>query len=193
MHSLRGAEGLPFLDDFARLRMEVFREYPYLYEGDISDERAYLGAYLSSDFGRVFALFDGDTLAGMLTCGPMSAEPGYLKDAFEKSGLNAGESFYLGDMVLRKAYRGRGLFPRFFEAAKKQAIEGNFKTLSLMCLVNSKDDFGRPENFRDVVGLCEKIGFSKLAGAELVLDWPSVALGGAQKMHTLQLFAMNLR
>jgi hypothetical protein len=30
---LAGAEVAPYLDDLARMRIEVFREYPYLYDG----------------------------------------------------------------------------------------------------------------------------------------------------------------
>ena len=41
----RGPEITPWLDDVARLRLAVFRDWPYLYEGDADYERDYLGAY----------------------------------------------------------------------------------------------------------------------------------------------------
>ena len=37
-----GAQVAPFLEDVARLRIEVFRAYPYLYEGTMDDEHEYL-------------------------------------------------------------------------------------------------------------------------------------------------------
>lgn len=36
------------LDDVARLRIEVFRAFPYLYDGDAAYERAYLQTYRDS-------------------------------------------------------------------------------------------------------------------------------------------------
>lgn len=44
----RGPEITPWLDDVARLRVAVFRDWPYLYEGDAEYERDYLGAYARS-------------------------------------------------------------------------------------------------------------------------------------------------
>ena len=35
-----------YLDDVARLRMEVFREFPYLYDGTLEYERNYLKKYV---------------------------------------------------------------------------------------------------------------------------------------------------
>ena len=35
------------LDDLARLRIAVFRDWPYLYDGDVDYERDYLTAYQS--------------------------------------------------------------------------------------------------------------------------------------------------
>ena len=39
----------PWLDELAKLRIEVFRDFPYLYEGDLAYERRYLDRYAQSD------------------------------------------------------------------------------------------------------------------------------------------------
>ncbi|HBF93820.1 MAG TPA: GNAT family N-acetyltransferase, partial [Marinobacter adhaerens] len=36
---LSGDQIKPYLDDLARLRIEVFRHFPYLYDGDMDYER----------------------------------------------------------------------------------------------------------------------------------------------------------
>ncbi|HEX2082701.1 MAG TPA: GNAT family N-acetyltransferase, partial [Xanthomonadaceae bacterium] len=57
-HTIRrfaGAAVRPHLDAVARLRMAVFRDWPYLYEGDMDYERDYLSAYARSP-GSVFVL-----------------------------------------------------------------------------------------------------------------------------------------
>ena len=39
--SFSGADARPFLDDVARLRIAVFRDFPYLYDGDPDYERGF--------------------------------------------------------------------------------------------------------------------------------------------------------
>ena len=39
----------PWLDALAELRIAVFRDYPYLYDGDLNYERRYLDRYAQSD------------------------------------------------------------------------------------------------------------------------------------------------
>lgn len=192
IESLSGAESKKYFEDFARLRIEIFREYPYLYEGTVENERNYIENYLSNPQSRIFVLFDGDKICGMLTTVPMSGEYQDIIASFEKTGLKSSESFYLGDMILQKEYRNRKLFPIFFNAALEHAKCKGFKTLSLMCIVCKDADWGRPAEFRDVVRLCEKIGFTKIDGGVIELKWASLAKGGEQKTHTLQLYQMQL-
>ena len=45
LECLSGAALLPHLDAVAALRIAVFRDWPYLYDGDAAYEREYLDAY----------------------------------------------------------------------------------------------------------------------------------------------------
>ena len=44
-----GAEIGAFIESLGRYRIEIFREFPYLYDGDMDYERHYLSRYLQSD------------------------------------------------------------------------------------------------------------------------------------------------
>ena len=55
------------LDDVARLRIEVFRAYPYLYDGDFAYERRYLEPYRANREAVVVGAFDGARLVGAAT------------------------------------------------------------------------------------------------------------------------------
>ncbi len=50
------------IDDIARLRIAVFREWPYLYDGDLDYERQYLGRYAQSPGSVCVAAYDGDRI-----------------------------------------------------------------------------------------------------------------------------------
>ena len=59
------------LEDVARLRIRVFRDFPYLYDGDADYERDYLRAYQSPG-AVVVAAMDGDRVVGAATGAPMA-------------------------------------------------------------------------------------------------------------------------
>ena len=60
------------IDDVARLRIAVFRDWPYLYDGSLDYERRYLRPYLDSPGAVVVGAFDGETLVGAATGTPMA-------------------------------------------------------------------------------------------------------------------------
>ncbi|HZP92062.1 MAG TPA: hypothetical protein VFB20_04175, partial [Burkholderiales bacterium] len=49
-----------YVDDLARLRIEVFREFPYLYDGSLDYERKYLKTYIGVPDSVIVLAFDGD-------------------------------------------------------------------------------------------------------------------------------------
>jgi hypothetical protein len=57
--SFTGADVGQVLDDLARLRIAVFRDWPYLYDGDLAYERRYLELY-TNPRAIVVGAFDGD-------------------------------------------------------------------------------------------------------------------------------------
>jgi hypothetical protein len=46
------------LEDLARLRIDVFHAFPYLYDGDLAYEQRYLETYLRSQDSALVAAFD---------------------------------------------------------------------------------------------------------------------------------------
>ncbi len=64
---LTGARLQAPLPDVARLRIEVFRAYPYLYDGDADYERQYIAAFAASPQAVIVAAFDGDEVVGAST------------------------------------------------------------------------------------------------------------------------------
>jgi len=71
IEALRGEDLRRHIDDVARLRIEVFRDYPYLYDGDADYERTYLAALAASRGGIVAVAFDGATVVGAAPGAPL--------------------------------------------------------------------------------------------------------------------------
>ena len=60
------------LDDLARLRIAVFREWPYLYDGDPAYEAGYLTHFAQAPEACLVAAFDRGAVVGMATASPMA-------------------------------------------------------------------------------------------------------------------------
>lgn len=112
----------PWIDALGGLRITVFREYPYLYDGDLAYERRYLSVYLSCPLSRVVLAEDAEgRLVGATTCLPLADEGAAFREPFEQAGLNPGEWLYLGESLLLPEWRGRGLGSRFFDRREAHA------------------------------------------------------------------------
>lgn len=109
------AEAEALMGDIARLRIEVFRAFPYLYDGDAAYERRYLETYLRSAGAVVIGAFDGDALVGAATASPLADHFDAFAGPFAAHGLDPADWFYFGKSVLLPRYRGRGVGVRFFE------------------------------------------------------------------------------
>lgn len=71
---LTGADLVADLPALARLRIRVFRDYPYLYEGDAEYEERYLRTYADAPDGVVVLVRDGDRVVGASSALPLAAE-----------------------------------------------------------------------------------------------------------------------
>ena len=71
----------------ARLRIAVFRDWPYLDDGDIACEEAYLQVYRDSRDAILVGALDGDRLVGAATGAPMEDHDGDFGAAFAGCGV----------------------------------------------------------------------------------------------------------
>ena len=77
-----GAEVERHIPDVARLRIEVFCEFPYLYDGDMQYEAGYLRTYSASKDSVVVLAFDGERIVGASTAVPLRHETDEAKRPF---------------------------------------------------------------------------------------------------------------
>ena len=123
MIRLSGDQINPYLDDLARLRIEVFRSFPYLYDGDMAYERKYLDTYARSPDSLFVLALDGDSVVGAATGILMDHETDEFKRPFIDEGFEPETIFYFGESVLLSDYRGQGIGVAFFDHREGHARE----------------------------------------------------------------------
>jgi GNAT superfamily N-acetyltransferase len=154
-----GAAIAPYLDAVAALRIAVFAEYPYLYEGSLDYERHYLASYAGSPASLVVVALDGDRAVGASTAMPLADHSDAVVPPLQRAGFAPGSVYYFGESVLEPAYRGRGLGARFFEERERRARELGFATAAFCAVDRPPDHPRRPPGYQPPGALWRRHGF----------------------------------
>jgi GNAT superfamily N-acetyltransferase len=157
---LSGAAVVAHVEDLARLRIGVFREFPYLYDGDEDYERRYLQTYVNSPRSIVVLVFDGDTLIGATTGLPMQDETEEFQRPFLDHGYDTRTVFYCGESVLHRDYRGRGIYKHLFQAREQHARDlGGFDLCTFCCVQRGSDHPLRPNDYVPLNAVWQRFGY----------------------------------
>ena len=169
------------LDDVARLRISVFRAFPYLYDGDFDYERGYLNTYRESDLAVLVGAFDGSRLVGASTGTPLADHEGDFAAAFAHTGLDLDEIFYCAESVLLPEYRGHGIGHAFFDAREAHARKHEFKKTAFCGVVRPKDHPARPADYAPLDPFWRKRGYAPLEGAIAEFAWKDLGDAGESR------------
>lgn len=182
---VHGAEVEPFLGDLARLRIGVFREWPYLYAGNAAYERAYLEVYARSPESIFVLAFDGERIVGASSGLPLADDAEAFRAPFEAAGFDVARVFYFGESVLLPEFRGRGLGHAFFDAREAHAAALLRFDWTAFCAVDRDGaDPRKPPDYRGNEALWAKRGYVCRDDLRCRLGWPEDE-GGADVEHTL--------
>ncbi len=88
--------------DLARLRIEVFKEFPYIYDGSVNYEVKYLKKYLKSKRAALIGAFDQDKVIGISSCLPLADEENHVQKTFIDTGLISKKYFILAKVFYKK-------------------------------------------------------------------------------------------
>ncbi|WP_367874700.1 GNAT family N-acetyltransferase [Luteolibacter sp. Populi] len=185
IHRATGKGVLDYLEDAARLRIEVFREFPYLYEGDVESEREYLG-----DYGEcprsVFVLAIGDgKVVGVSTGLPLAEADESFQAPFIAAGMPVAEWFYCGESVLERAWRGKGIGHRFFDEREGHARDLGLEKTCFCSVARAADHPQCPAGYRSNDVFWSKRGYVKQPGLRARFGWKQVDSGEEEVANEL--------
>lgn len=192
VQTFTGRQIAPHVDDLARLRIAVFRDWPYLYDGDADYETKYLAAYANSADSVFVIAFDGERAVGVSSGIPLTDDTDTFRKPFRERGFDVARVFYFGESVLLREYRGRGLGHRFFDAREAHARAlGRFGWTAFCAVDREPDDPRRPAGHRDNDAFWRGRGYAKQDGMCCTLAWKEIGVG-AQAPHTLSFWLREL-
>lgn len=178
VRALRGAALEAALDDVARLRIAVFRDWPYLYDGSLDYEREYLSTYRDSPGALLVGAFFGDVLVGASTSTPMEDHAGEFAAPMQGRGVPLERILYGAESVLLPEYRGKGIGHRFFDLREDHARALGRTHVAFCSVMRPVDHPLRPASYRTNDAFWQGRGYAPLPGAVAEFSWKDLGQEG---------------
>ena len=159
------------LDDLARLRIDVFADWPYLYAGSLGYERDYVATYRDAQNAILVAAKDGDRIVGAATGTPMEDHASDFAAPFAATGIPLTDIFYCAESVLLADFRGQGAGHVFFDMREAKAKALGRRYVAFCSVMRPEDHPARPVDYRPLDGFWRKRGYEKLDGVVARFKW----------------------
>lgn len=175
IHELHGGQLEDWLDALGGLRISVFREFPYLYEGTLEHERDYLRIYQKAADSLVVIVTDSiGKPVGATTCLPMIEEGPEFQAPFIQQGYDLSQIMYFGESILLPEWRGRGLGKMFFDRREAHARRLGMKMTTFCAVDRPAEHPLRPADYRPLDGFWESRGYVKQPSLKTSFTWKEI-------------------
>lgn len=175
VETLTGSALVAALPELARLRIEVFRDFPYLYDGTLDYEEAYLAKFAAAPGAVCVVARDGGRIVGASTGSPLIEHDEEFRAPFLANGWDPALLFYCSESVLQKTYRGRGLGHAFFDGREAHARRlGGMTHSTFSSVVRPPDHPLRPHGYQPLDAFWTKRGYGKAEGIVARYAWKDI-------------------
>lgn len=171
VRALQGPDLEAALDGVAALRIAVFRDWPYLYDGTLDYEREYLKTYRDNPGALLVGAFDGGRLVGASTSTLMEDHADAFSDPLRKIGLPVETILYGAESVLLPEYRGQGIGHRFFDLREAHARKLGRSHIAFCSVTRPDDHPQRPAQHRTNDAFWQGRGYAPLPGVLAEFAW----------------------
>lgn len=171
MQIIRGNEIADHIEELGQFRIAIFKEFPYLYAGDMDVERKYLAGTVSEE-SILVTQRDEYGLLGVCTGLPLKNEQEQLKQPFV--GCNIDEIFYIGEVMVRDGWRGKGIGSLLLSTMIDTVDPIKYKKWFLCAVDREANHPLRPDNYRSPDSLWTKFGFKQQLHAKVYFAYKDI-------------------
>ncbi len=179
------------IPDLAALRIKIFRDYPYLYDGNLKSEDALLKFYAESTGAYIMVLLDDARVIGAATVIPMEDNPEELGSALSTNGYQLTDFIYFGELLLLPPYRGQGFGHAFFNNGEEYGRKIGRRYSALCTVVRPENHPLKPKNYRSLDTFWHQRGYVPIDGAIASASWREVG-AASEALNSLQFWMRRL-
>ncbi len=191
-----GNNFIPYIDIISQLRIEIFKEYPYLYKGDLDYEKKYMQGYLTDHQAMIALASINERIVGISTGIPLISDSEIVMDAkkvFAKDNIDISDYYYYGEMIILPEHRRKGLATQLCCAQNKVIKRWGFKHVCILTVVRGEDHPLKPTNYISQESLWKSLGFSK-NNLTINYSWPTIQVdqSATSQSNTLEFWTTHL-
>jgi GNAT superfamily N-acetyltransferase len=181
IRALTGENLREWIHEIARLRITVFREYPYRYDGDEAYEREYLAGLTLDQNDMVIVAEEDERVVAAATSLPLLGPADITDHAdrlFRAEGLDPSAFYYFSEILVLPEYRGRGLAQAFYQQREIFAAERGYTRLCFAVIITEGYP---PDDYFDPSPFWRKMGFAPNPRLVFPYAWPTIQEDGTTK------------
>lgn len=170
---VKGNDLQNYFKDIARIRITVFKEWPYLYLGSEDYEREYLQVYFKNERSLGILVKDADQVVGISTLMPLDGEHEDLKNPLLQAGYDISRIFYYSESCLLPAYRGKGIYKEFFRLREEhvRSFGADYDKVCFCSVIRPDNHPLRPRDYRPLDPIWQSFEFNKVENPKMSYDW----------------------
>lgn len=165
-----------YINAIADFRINIFKEYPYLYEGNIDAEYDYLKNYLTNNQSILVIAKSQKKIIGLATGVPVMSDFPLLqgvRDEYLRRNIDPSLYYYYGEVIIDKNFRGKKIGSKLRQLMDEKIKTWNFHNVCVFTVIREKEHALRPKNYIDMEKILEHLGFQR-SGYEIHCKWPTI-------------------
>lgn len=179
----KGSDAKPYIRVLSEMRVREFRNFPYLYAGNVEEDIIYTQGYADSPQGVLIIAFQDEIIVGICSGTPMTTSMSFLESwsqALRQDDMDLNACFYAGELIVEQPFRNQGLGRQLIKSLMQEAKLMNFSSLALATSIRPKNHPLRPQDYFDTDLLWTKHGYQKQAQTFLTV-YPTLQPDGTVK------------
>ena len=157
------------IDELGNFRITIFKEYLYLYDGNLDYERKYLSRYGNISDSILLLVRDKEGILGAATGIPLVNDEPEFTEPFKDKNLD--EIFYIGELMIRKDNRSKGIGTLLLKNMLDLIDKNQFKTVCLYTVDRGNNHPLKPDFYQSPDSLWRKFGFEKHSSHIVYFSW----------------------